>query len=82
MDVDRQAEIDRNYDFFQRNLSRFLKDHEGEFVLIRNKGVIEFYADIGTAFREGLAKFEDRLFSVQEVTREPVELGNMSIALP
>jgi len=81
MNPDRQKEIDLNYDFFLRNLGALLVDHEGEFALIRNREVIGFYNEIGAAFRDGLNKFEDRMFSVQKVTREPVELGNMSIAL-
>jgi len=81
MKSERQNEIDGNYDYFQRNLTMLLTDHEGEFALIRERRVVDFYQDVGTAFREGLSKFDDRLFSVQKVTREPVELGNVSIAL-
>lgn len=81
MNAARRVEIDRNYDYFQRNLSCFLKEHEGEYALLRNQEVVGFFAAIGEAYREGLAQFRDQPFSLQLVTREPVELSNWSVAL-
>jgi catechol 2,3-dioxygenase-like lactoylglutathione lyase family enzyme len=81
MHHDHRTEIDRNYDFFQRKLGSLLVDHEGEYALIRNKRIVEFFDKPGTAYRSGLSRFPDHLFSVQEVTAEPVELGHMSFVL-
>ena len=75
-----KSEVDGNYDYFQRNLISFLQDHDGEYALIRNKAVVEFYDGAGTAYRAGLAKFPDEIFSIQEVTDQPVDLGFMSLA--
>jgi hypothetical protein len=75
-----KAEVDRNYDFFQRNLSGFLKDRAGQYALLKSECIVGFYDGPGTAYRAGLAQFSDRLFSVQEVTDQPVELGFMSLA--
>jgi len=76
-----RTEIDRNYDFFQRNLNRFLVDHEGAYALLRNAEVVDYFGRVGDAYRAGIKKFPDRLFSIQLVTKEPVELGNWSVAL-
>lgn len=73
---ERKLEIDRNYDFFQRNLKRFLKSNPGEFALLRHRGLVEFFDRPGDAYRAGLARFPDSLFSVQEVRSEPIELGH------
>jgi hypothetical protein len=81
MPQDREREIDENFDFFQRNLSRYLKDHRGQFALLRSRTVIEFFEGPGEAYRSGLARFPDELFSIQEVEDRPAETGLMSLAL-
>jgi hypothetical protein len=81
MPQDREREIDENFDFFQRNLSRYLKDHRGQFALLRSRAVIEFFDGPGEAYRSGLARFPDELFSIQEVEDRPAEMGLMSLAL-
>lgn len=80
MTDDLKREVDLNYDFFQRNLAGWLQDHIGQYVLLKSKAVVEFYDGPGMAYRAGLAQFPDKVFSVQQVTSEPVELGFMSLA--
>ncbi len=75
------TEIDQNYDFFQRNLVRFLSERRGEYALIRKQEIVGWFSKPGDAYRAGLAEFDDRLFSIQEATDEPVELGAMSFVL-
>lgn len=75
-----RSEIDRNFDFFRRNLSALLHAHRGSYVLLRHAGVIDFYDSPGEAYRAGLKQFPDELFSVQRISDEPVELGHMSFA--
>lgn len=77
----REIEIDRNYDFFQRNLAFFLKDNRGKFALLKAKEVIDFFDKPGDAYRAGLARFGDLPFSIQEVDDRPAELGLGSFAL-
>lgn len=76
-----KVEVDRNYDFFQRNLSRYLADQAGKYALLKSAAVIDFFEGPGEAYREGLRRFSDGLFSVQQVTNEPVELGFYSVAV-
>lgn len=73
-------EVDSNFDFFQRRLSEFLEREAGKFALLRDRAVIGFYPDPGTADQVGHAKFPDGLYSIQEVTDEPVNLGLYSDA--
>jgi hypothetical protein len=80
MQADLKTEVDRNYDWFQRNLSRLLAEHAGEYALLKSEAVIGFYDGPGIAYRAGLARFPDALFSIQQVTDEPIELGFMSLA--
>ncbi len=75
-----QHEVDRNYDFFQRNLSRMLFEHGGQYALLRSCEVVDYFAQPGSACDEGVRRFPDGIFSIQEVTDEPIHLGFWSIA--
>lgn len=81
MSEDRQREIDANYDFFQRNLAQYLLNHRGQFALLRSRAIVDFFNGPGEAYRAGLARFPDELFSIQEVEDRPAEMGLMSLAL-
>ncbi len=69
------TEVDRNYDFFQRNIARFIEAHRGQFALIRNRKVIDFFDDPGEAASLGSTRFPDQIFSIQEVTDASIDLG-------
>lgn len=73
-----QAEVDQNYDAFQRQLATFLPRHRNEFALMRAREVVSFFASPGEAYRSGLTRFGDVPFSIQEVTDEPIDLGFFS----
>lgn len=68
-------EVDRNYDYFQRHISSYLPQESGRFALIRHQEVIGFFDDPGEAAREGAKRFNDGIFSIQEVTDAPIDLG-------
>lgn len=76
-----KTEVDRNYDFFQRNLSRYLGAHADQYALLKSAKVIDFFEGPGDAYREGLRRFSDKLFSIQKVSSEPAELGLYSVGI-
>lgn len=76
MDVMRQREeVDRNYDAFLRVLGSMLAEHRDKFALMRNCEVVGVFAAPGDAHRAGIAAYEDGIFSIQEITDEPIDLG-------
>lgn len=75
-----KAEVDRNYDYFQRNLAQFMTKHGGQYALLKSSKAIGFYNGPGEAYRAGLVLYPNEIFSVQEVTDIPVDLGFMSLA--
>lgn len=76
MDRARQSEeVDRNYDVFVRRLADLLVDHRDQYALMRDGEIVGFFTKPGDAYRVGLDRFEDSIFSVQEVTDEPIDLG-------
>ena len=81
MDRTRQrAEVDRNYDAFVRMLAGILPGHRDQLALMRDGQIVAYYDKPGEAYRSGLEKFPDGIFSIQEVTDEPIDLGFWSHA--
>lgn len=74
-----QQQIDGNYDAFQRTLSSLIGQHRDEFALMRDRSIVEFHRTAGDAYRDGLSRFSDGIFSIQEVTDQPVDLGFHSV---
>lgn len=76
MDRELQArEVDRNYDAFVRILGTLLPDHRNQFALMRDAKVVDFFERPGDANRAGVDRYPDQIFSIQEVTDEPIDLG-------
>ncbi len=76
MDTERQKqEVDVNYDAFVRMLSSILTEHRDEYALMRDGKIIDFFKKPGLANRAGVERFPDNIFSIQEVTDEPIDLG-------
>ena len=79
MDRARQSrEVDDNYDAFQRVLAGILPAHRDEYALMREREIVGYFAKVGDAWREGLHRYSDEIFSIQEVTDEPIDLGFFS----
>jgi hypothetical protein len=70
-----RAEIATNFDSFQRTLATILPLHRNRFALLRHGGIVGFFDTPGGADNAGQARFPDGLYSIQQVTEEPVELG-------
>ena len=70
-----QTEIARNFDYFQRTLATHLRSHAGQFALLRDATIVDYFDWPGDADRAGMTAFADGLYSIQQVTGEPVELG-------
>jgi hypothetical protein len=83
MDQARQRlEVDRNYDAFVRMLGTLLPEHRDELVLMRDGAVVGFYNTPREALVAATEKFPDGIFSLQEVTDEPIDLGFWSHVAP
>jgi len=76
-----EHEIDRNFDIFERLLPKLVKDHAGKFALMRAGEIIDFHADEMSALAVGRQSYADGLYSVQEVSVRPVDLGFFSHAI-
>lgn len=76
-----EAEIDKNFDYFLRNVGTFIASHRGKFALLHNAELVGFHDSIVDAERIGESKFPGGFFSIQEVTDQPVDLGFFTHAI-
>lgn len=70
-----RQEVDLNYDAFVRLLATILKDHRDQLALMRHGEIVGFFETPRAALEAAAAKFDDGIFSIQEVTDEPLDLG-------
>jgi hypothetical protein len=81
-DARQRLEVDRNYDAFMRVLAVLLPEHRDQLALMRDRKIVEFFDKPGDAYRAGVDRFPDGIFSIQEVTDEPIDLGFWSHVAP
>jgi hypothetical protein len=78
---DKQQEVRTNFDVFMQQLPNLLAAHKGKFALMRHGQIVEFFDTPGDANRAGAKLFVDGLFSIQQVTESPIDLGFFSHAV-
>jgi hypothetical protein len=78
---DHEAEVDRNFDVFEKRLPKLLQTNANEFALMRTGEIIEFFEDSSDALAAGRARFGSLPFSVQHVSDRQVDLGFFSHAI-
>ena len=76
-----QNAVDKNFTAFLQMLPELLQSHPNKFALLRNEKVIEFFDTARDAMIHGAERFDDGLYSVQEVTDTKADLGYFSHAV-
>ena len=77
---DIQKEVDQNFEVFRKELPN-LASHHGKYALMRHGKIINFYDTLQDAYSTGAAIYDDKIFSVQLVTNQPIDLGFLSHAV-
>lgn len=81
MNARRQGqEVDRNYDAFTRLLGSILAEHRDQLALMREGQIVGYFDTPREALEAASVRFPDGIFSIQEVTDEPIDLGFWSHA--
>ncbi|MBL7545988.1 MAG: hypothetical protein JNL11_19370 [Bdellovibrionaceae bacterium] len=62
--------VDKNFEFFKRELPIILNTHRGQFVLIKDEKIVSFYISAESALKDAYQRFQDNDFLIQEVTDE------------
>lgn len=76
-----EREVDFNFDAFAEELPALMPHHAGEYVLMKNGRMVSFHANADAALAAGRAAFSDGIYSIQEVTDRPIDLGFFSHAV-
>ena len=63
-----------------RNLAHYLPDHADEYALLRDETLVGFFKEVRDASDTGHRLFADGIYSIQEVTADPIDLGIFSHA--
>lgn len=78
----KREQLDRNYAAFVKELPKISQTHAGKFALMHDGQIVDFFDTARDAVVAGQNLYTDGLFSVQQVTDKPVDLGYFSHALP
>ena len=74
-------EVKANYRLFLEHLTSLLTTKRGEWCLLHKQQIFGFYPTMEDAYWEGIAKYPNRRFSIQEVCDTPLSMGSHAIAL-
>jgi len=77
-----QQEVDRNYEAFQKLIPAIIRDHRGQYALMKGGKIINYFTTPTDARTAGELLYKDGLFSIQQVTDTPLDLGYFSYAVP
>ena len=73
--------LEQEYKFFLSRLEEFSKTHLHQFVLIKGEQVVDFFTSYEQALREGLARFGNVPFFIEEVKeKEEVQYFHQGIS--
>lgn len=76
MDMKRQDEqVDRNYEAFKQMLGSLLAEHRDQVALMRDERIVGFFDTPREALEAAYERFPDEIFSIQDVTDKPLDLG-------
>jgi len=75
------AQVDLNYEAFQKLLPALLPEHLNEYALMKDGAVVGFFPAAMEAYRAGKERFGLGNFSMQKVIDRPVDLGSFSHAM-
>jgi hypothetical protein len=75
-----REEVDRNYDVFMAMLDSILDEHRDQLALMRDARIVGYFDTPREALEAASQQFPDGVFSIQEVTDEPIFLGVWSDA--
>ena len=80
---EKQKEVDNNFSA----INKLIKEQKiplemyGKYALMKDTQIKGYYSTWDDAYQAGLLKYEDKLFSIQQVTTSIVDLGYYSRAL-
>jgi hypothetical protein len=76
-----QEEVDRNYEAFQKELPILITKYRGQYALMKDQKIINFFSTAEDARAAAVAFIPDHMFSIQQVIDAPIDLGYFNYAV-
>jgi hypothetical protein len=76
-----QEEVDRNFEEFEALLPSIIGEHRDKFALMKDRKVLGYYSSAEDAATAASAFIPDEIYSIQQVTDAPIDLGFFNYAL-
>lgn len=73
-----EEEVKKNYAFFKKELPALMKEHKDKFLIIRHEEIQDVCNTGEEAILKAKEKFQDELYSIQQVSKEEIDLGSIS----
>ena len=70
-----QEEVDKNFAFFQQELPRLMLSNQGQYALLKDAKIVDFFDSFRDAEKYANLKYPDHMFSIQKVKDVVVDLG-------
>ena len=80
MSAELDGEIDRNFFAFLPQIPDLLPQHRDEYAILRDRKIVGIHHRLKEALEVAQTHFGDGLFSIQQVTDKPIDLGFFSHA--
>ncbi|MDR3307259.1 MAG: hypothetical protein LBS61_06400 [Endomicrobium sp.] len=72
-------EVNANYEFFKTQLNQMVADRLGQYVLLKNKTIVDYFGTPDDARKYADSIYEDGLYSIQKVENAVLNLGFIGI---
>ena len=77
-----QEEVDRNHEEFRKLLPGIIRDHRGQYALMKDGKIVNFFSSAADARMAAESFIPDRICSIQQVTDLSIDLGYYNYAVP
>lgn len=72
-----KAEVLANYQAFLADFPTLAARSRGQYAVYRHQHLVNVFASFSSALSYGVRAYDDRLFSIQEITDEPLSIGGV-----
>ena len=72
-----REEVSLNYQAFLEDYPTLAASNKGHCALYRHQKLVSVFDSFASALAYGARAYDDRLFSIQEITDEPLTLGGL-----
>lgn len=77
---EQEKQVTENYKAFESKLDGLIDQYEGKWALLRDGSVVEIFDTARDAHVAAWRIFDDERFSIQEISKVPIDLGFYSYA--